>query len=818
MEWTAFFRKPKERLSGTRTVVAAVAAICLLVFPTTFFWGYWEYANDRESLIASDRVTVKLIADLIDGRQKAVASILESYARRAGLAWAVENRDSSSITRYLASLKANHEIDLTFATDDKGVLLANFPVFPEVMGQDLSYREWFKGASARRAPYISKVFKLIVGNKPLASAIAVPIFDAERNIIGFLATSQRLSFMADMMRNAPLTPYMTLNVIDDDGRVLYSNNLSGYEDDAMVYSPHALLWKAMRENRWRLETTESRNQDKLYLTFAPLGFVNWMVVAERTRGDLLRSQFRRFLEIGMAACLMSLIMTFYLLYFRKSALLKKTAAVLEMEKELRTRERAELDLLNKLNDAQRISNIGSWDWDLRSGNIWWSDEMYRILGASPREYVPTLDANAGFIHPEDAASFREAFLKVLKSGGSLSLDMKTVAANGGVKHCHVQGRVIRGAGGRPKRYIGVLMDITERKQMEEAIRENQAKLQSALASMTDAVFISDVEGRFMDFNDGFVTFHRFKSKDECAKTLVEYPAFLDVYAADGTLAPLETWAVPRALRGETVTNAEYSLRRKDTGETWVGSYSFAPIRDRSGVIVGSVVVGRDITDKKRAEEKLRGSLEEKVALLKEVHHRVKNNLQIVVSLLGLQANRTKNAEALEILNDARNRVRSMALLHEVLYRSGNLARISFPTYIADLCRQIAAFHGQAAQRVLLEHSVEDISLPLELAVPCGLIVNELVTNALKHAFPDGRSGKVLVEFHNVDERRLQLSVRDDGVGLSPGIDLENASTLGLLLVFELVGQLGGWMTVEKPDGGGALFRVVFPTPEEPGGS
>ena len=128
--------------------------------------------------------------------------------------------------------------------------------------------------------------------------------------------------------------------------------------------------------------------------------------------------------------------------------------------------------------------------------------------------------------------------------------------------------------------------------------------------MTDAIFISDVEGRFIDFNDAFATYHRFRNKEECLKTLAEYPDILDVFMADGQLAPLDQWAVPRALRGETATNAEYTLRRKDMGETWVGSYSFAPIRDKNGTIVGSVVAGRDITKQKRAEEALRKSEQE----------------------------------------------------------------------------------------------------------------------------------------------------------------------------------------------------------------
>ncbi|MHC1757853.1 MAG: PAS domain S-box protein [Methanosarcina sp.] len=150
----------------------------------------------------------------------------------------------------------------------------------------------------------------------------------------------------------------------------------------------------------------------------------------------------------------------------------------------------------------------------------------------------------------------------------------------------------------------------ERERVEEALRESRTKLEAALASMTDAVFISDAHGRFIDFNDAFAVFHRFRNKEECSKTFAEYPDILDVFMADGTPAPVEMWAVPRALRGETVTDVEYILRRKDTGETWVGSYSFAPIRNKDGAIVGSVVIGRDITERKQAEETLSEAYEE----------------------------------------------------------------------------------------------------------------------------------------------------------------------------------------------------------------
>ena len=153
----------------------------------------------------------------------------------------------------------------------------------------------------------------------------------------------------------------------------------------------------------------------------------------------------------------------------------------------------------------------------------------------------------------------------------------------------------------------VLERTADLQETNAALRASKAELAAALASMTDAVFISDNQGRFVEFNEAFATFHKFKNKEECAKTLAEYPVFLEVLLPSGELAPLSQWAVSRALRGETVTNAEYTLRRKDTGETWVGSYSFGPIRDQAGAIVGSVVAGRDITERKQAEAARRDS-------------------------------------------------------------------------------------------------------------------------------------------------------------------------------------------------------------------
>jgi PAS domain S-box-containing protein len=149
--------------------------------------------------------------------------------------------------------------------------------------------------------------------------------------------------------------------------------------------------------------------------------------------------------------------------------------------------------------------------------------------------------------------------------------------------------------------------LAERERLSDSLGESRARLEAALASMTDAVFISDGQGRFIEFNDAFATFYRFRNKEECSARLAEHPDLLEVFMTDGTPMPQDQWAVPRALRGETATSAEYLLQRNDTGESWVGSYSFGPIRDKAGQIIGAVVVSRDITERRRVEEALQES-------------------------------------------------------------------------------------------------------------------------------------------------------------------------------------------------------------------
>jgi PAS domain S-box-containing protein len=217
---------------------------------------------------------------------------------------------------------------------------------------------------------------------------------------------------------------------------------------------------------------------------------------------------------------------------------------------------------------------------------------------------------------------------------------------------------------------------------------------------------------------------------------------------------------------------------------------------------------QDITDRKAAEDALRASLAEKEALLKEVHHRVKNNMQVITSLLRLEAGRTVETRVRTVLAEMQNRIRSMALLHETLYRSGNLAQIDLAAYITQLAKQLFRSVGPASNGIALNLSVAPAHVSLDQAIPCGLLVNELVSNSLKHGFPDGRTGEIWINVHPMgDGPRLRIEVRDTGIGLPADFDQRCTESLGMHLVAALARQLHG--TFEVGPGPGAAFSLVF---------
>jgi two-component sensor histidine kinase len=210
------------------------------------------------------------------------------------------------------------------------------------------------------------------------------------------------------------------------------------------------------------------------------------------------------------------------------------------------------------------------------------------------------------------------------------------------------------------------------------------------------------------------------------------------------------------------------------------------------------------------------SLQEKEVLLKEIHHRVKNNLQVISSLLNLQSAHVEDPQATEIFQDSQNRIRSMALVHEKLYQSQDLARVDLAEYIRNLATYLFRAYSANATGVTLDIQADDVFLTIDTAVPCGLILNELISNALKHAFPDGQAGEICVKLHANGDHQVTLSVADTGVGLPKDLDLNTTTSLGLQLVHTLADQLDGH--IELNGTRGTEFNITFAISENQGAS
>ena len=219
-----------------------------------------------------------------------------------------------------------------------------------------------------------------------------------------------------------------------------------------------------------------------------------------------------------------------------------------------------------------------------------------------------------------------------------------------------------------------------------------------------------------------------------------------------------------------------------------------------------VMVVRDITDRMVAENRIRSSLEEKEVLLREIHHRVKNNMQIISSLLNLQTKYINDEKVVDILKESQSRVKSMAMIHEKLYQSNELSRIDFKDYINKLATFLTQSYIVDGEPVKIETEVQNIFLNIDTAVPCGLIINELITNSLKHAFPDYMGGSIKIELFN-DGEMFILNVQDNGIGFPEDLDFRNTETLGLQLINNLVLQLDG--TIEIKINKGTEFNIKF---------
>lgn len=342
-------------------------------------------------------------------------------------------------------------------------------------------------------------------------------------------------------------------------------------------------------------------------------------------------------------------------------------------------------------------------------------------------------------------------------------------------------------------------EIAERGEYQRALAESEERFRQLMESTNEVFWVRDLAGdRLLYLSPAYETVWG-RPVEDAMRTPATSLDTVHPEDRDGLRAAMVDIAA-----SATPVDAEFRILRPDGQVRWVHARAF-PVRDGDGRVYRVAGVAEDVTARRRAEESIRASLREKEILLREVHHRVKNNLQLIVSLLNLQAAYADGAADRERFIESRNRVASMALAHEELYRANDLASVNFADYVERLARRLVLASVDAEVELALD--LPPLFLPVSAAIPCGLILNELVTNAIKHAFPGRDAGRVAIAARR-DGRLVEVRVTDDGVGLPEGFDPAGGATLGMQLVGSLVAQLGGRLKVASGPAG-ASFAVLF---------
>ncbi|WP_442938361.1 PAS domain S-box protein [Nostoc sp.] len=490
--------------------------------------------------------------------------------------------------------------------------------------------------------------------------------------------------------------------------------------------------------------------------------------------------------------------------------------------------------------ALRGNNDGIWDWNVKTNEIFFSARWKEMLGYEDYEISNHLNERITRVHPDDLNWVTQAVQDHFAQKTPFYItEHRVLCKDGTYKWILDRGQALWDEDGNVVRMTGTQKDITERKQAEkalsslleqlenkveertaeltrinkslqaeiterqrigEALRESEQRFRATFHQAAVGIAHLAIDGRWLLVNQRLCDILGYTPEE------LQFLTFQDITHPDDINTDLKYFAQIIADNFQTYS-IEKRYFHKDNSIVWV-NLTVSLVREPSGEPIYFISVVEDISerqaalrDRKQWEEQIQASLLEKEVLLKEIYHRVKNNLQVISSLLSLQSAYIKDEYDLVIFKQSQQRIASMALVHEKLYQSQDLARINFGEYIRDLVTDLFTAYEVNEDAIALNINIDDgVFLGLDTAIPCSLIIHELVSNSLKYAFPSGRDGTIYIEIHQNQERHVTLVVGDDGIGLPPNFSFKNIASLGWQLVDALINQISGKIDIQGARG------------------
>ena len=811
---------PVHNWIGKRRVITAVIiGLFLFISLSTVLIGYHQYQSSLVNTLNSDKTSVGIFSELLREHEIATRGILESYASRSLFVAAVKRRDRNAVHGHLEDLKKNNnDMDLTFLTDKSGVIWANYPDFPEALGKNVSDRDWYKGISRDWKPYTSVVFKLIVGDKPLAVAVCVPIFDEKRNVIGVLANSHRLSFIGHILDRIRMDKKMNLTVIDQTGSIIHSRKYP-HGDQIVPYPLYQNIKQTIMEKRAQFETDGPDNrQDKIYITISQINGLGWTVIAERSSSDTLQSQYGYFMSASVVATLLFLIIAGFILF--QHTIQRKTSALLKASLDL---EHCESRFKGMVDTVSGIIYTCS---DKKAG-MYYSHQAQSLLGYSSQYLIdhPTLWNDS--IHPDDLPAVDQA-INNARPSQQIEIVYRILDAHG--KWHWFSDRFISVTNEDGEKIItGLATDITERKQLEAKLQQKMDMLArtESIAHIgswewevaADTVTWSDELFNIFDLNpaDGAPSFagqtHLYHPDD-----LVLLKEAADAAINNGTPFVLEMRAIRNDGESRICAARGYAMMNPEGKATHLfGSF-------------------QDITERKKLREEAEKArnLESLSILAGGIAHDLNNILQSLVASLYLAKRFTpETSEAFLSLEEAEVSLETASSLAVKLIAFGKGSLI-FKELIEP-----AAFIRTTLKAALCESNIITIlNIPddlLSIPADAGRLAQaiEYIAINAREAMPSG--GALLVSAANVTlspqevsnlapGKYILITIKDEGGGIDPDLlpkifdpyfstknrDSQKGMGLGLAISYAIIKQHDGLITAASELGNGAVFTIYLP--------